>query len=212
VSNKRLPVFEKRGQLSPRERVRRLLDPGMPFLSLFTMANYLLDDPDPDTSVPGGSNILGIGFVSGTRCIIWADDSGIRAGAATTGGWRSLEMVQEIALKQKLPLIHLVESAGANLVEYEIELWANGGKLFRNLARMSAAGVPTLVVLHGASTAGGAYMPGMSDYVIGVKENGMAALAGAALGYCYGARRYGASGLEPACRANAPGALCPSQI
>ena len=181
VSNKRLPVFEKRGQLSPRERVRRLLDPGMPFLSLFTMANYLLDDPDPDTSVPGGSNILGIGFVSGTRCMIWADDSGIRAGAATTGGWRSLEAVQEIALKQKLPLIHLVESAGANLVEYEIELWANGGKLFRNLARMSAAGVPTLVVLHGASTAGGAYMPGMSDYVIGVKENGMAALAGAAL-------------------------------
>ena len=181
VSNKRLPVFEKRGQLSPRERVHRLLDPGMPFLSLFTMANYMWDDPNPDTSVPGGSNILGIGFVSGTRCMIWADDSGIRAGAATTGGWRSLEVVQDIALKQKLPLIHLVESAGANLVDYEIELWANGGKLFRNLARMSAAGIPTLVVLHGASTAGGAYMPGMSDYVIGVKENGMAALAGAAL-------------------------------
>lgn len=181
VSNKRLPVFEKRGQLSPRERVRRLLDPGMPFLSLFTMANYLLDDPNPETSVPGGSNILGIGYVSGTRCMIWADDSGIRAGAATTGGWKSLEVVQEIALKQKLPLIHMVESAGANLVEYEIELWANGGKLFRNLARLSAAGVPTIVVLHGASTAGGAYMPGMSDYVIGVKENGMAALAGAAL-------------------------------
>lgn len=181
VSNKRLPVFEKRGQLSPRERVRRLLDPGMPFLSLFTMANYLYDDPNPETSVPGGSNILGIGFVSGTRCMVWADDSGIRAGAATTGGWKSLEVVQEIALKQKLPLIHLVESAGANLVDYEIELWANGGKLFRNLARLSAAGVPTIVVLHGASTAGGAYMPGMSDYVIGVKENGMAALAGAAL-------------------------------
>lgn len=181
VSNKRLPVFEKRGQLSPRERVKRLLDPGMPFLSLFTMANYLLDDPNPETSVPGGSNILGIGFVSGTRCMIWADDSGIRAGAATTGGWKSLEAVQEIALKQKLPLIHLVESAGANLVDYEIELWANGGKLFRNLARMSAAGIPTLVVLHGASTAGGAYMPGLSDYVIGVKDNGMAALAGAAL-------------------------------
>ena len=181
ASNKRLPVFEKRGQLTPRERVRRLLDPGMPFMSLFTMANYMLDDPDPETSVPGGSNILGIGFVSGTRCMVWADDSGIRAGAATTGGWKSLEVVQDIALKQKLPLIHLVESAGANLVEYEVELWANGGKLFRNLARMSAAGIPTLVVLHGASTAGGAYMPGMSDYVIGVKENGMAALAGAAL-------------------------------
>ncbi len=180
-SNKRLPVFKKRGQLSPRQRVRRLLDPGLPFLSLFTMANYLVEDKNPETSVPGGSNILGIGFVSGVRCMIWADDSGIRAGAATTGGWQSLEVVQEIAIKQKLPLIHLVESAGANLVDYEVELWANGGKLFRNLARMSAAGIPTLVVLHGASTAGGAYMPGMSDYVIGVKENGMAALAGAAL-------------------------------
>ena len=85
LSNKRLPVFEKRGQLSPRERVKRLLDPGMPFLSLFTMANYLLDDKNPDTSVPGGSNILGIGFVSGVRAMVWADDSGIRAGAATNG-------------------------------------------------------------------------------------------------------------------------------
>ena len=181
TSNKRLAVFEKRGQLSPRERVKRLLDPGMPFLSLFNMANYLLDDSNPDTSVPGGSNIIGIGYVSGVRCMVWADDSGIRAGAATTGGWRSLEIMQNMCKQQKLPLIHLVESAGANLVDYEIELWANGGKLFRNLAQMSAQGLPTMVVLHGASTAGGAYMPGMSDYVIGVKENGMAALAGAAL-------------------------------
>jgi geranyl-CoA carboxylase beta subunit len=74
-----------------------------------------------------------------------------------------------------------VESAGANLMAYEVELWADGGKLFRNLARLSAAGLPTMVVLHGPSTAGGAYMPGMSDYVIGVKNNGMAALGGAAL-------------------------------
>ncbi|WP_371397041.1 acyl-CoA carboxylase subunit beta [Fretibacter rubidus] len=181
TSNKRLPVFEKRGQLSPRERIKRLLDPGMPFLSLFNMANYMLDDENPDTSVPGGSNIIGIGFVSGVRCMVWSDDSGIRAGAATTGGWRSLEIMQEMCMRQKLPLVHLVESAGANLVDYEVELWANGGKLFRNLARMSSKGLPTMVVLHGASTAGGAYMPGMSDYVIGVKDNGMAALAGAAL-------------------------------
>jgi len=180
-SNQRLPVFEKRGQLSPHERIKRLLDPGMPFLRLHTMANYLVDDPNPETSLPGGSNILGIGFVNGVRSMVWADDSGIRAGAATTGGWKALENIQAICLKQKLPLIHLVESAGANLMEYEIELWANGGKLFRNLAWMSAAGIPTMVVLHGPSTAGGAYMPGMSDYVIGVKNNGMAALAGAAL-------------------------------
>ncbi|GIS91256.1 MAG: hypothetical protein CM1200mP20_12970 [Pseudomonadota bacterium] len=82
---------------------------------------------------------------------------------------------------QKLPLIHLVESAGANLMQYTVELWANGGGMFHGLARLSAAGIPTFVVLHGPSTAGGAYQPGMSDYVIGVRKNGMAALAGAAL-------------------------------
>jgi geranyl-CoA carboxylase beta subunit len=74
-----------------------------------------------------------------------------------------------------------VESAGANLREYEVELWAGGGGMFYELARLSAAGIPTIAVLHGPSTAGGAYQPGMSDYVIGVRKNGMAALAGAAL-------------------------------
>ena len=81
----------------------------------------------------------------------------------------------------KAPVIHLVESAGANLLKYKVELWSRFGNVFRDLARLSAAGIPTMVVLHGGSTAGGAYMPGMSDYVIGVKENGMAALGGAAL-------------------------------
>ena len=89
--------------------------------------------------------------------------------------------LQSICKRQKLPLIHLVESAGANLLQYKVELWSKFGAIFRNLAQMSAMGLPTLVVLHGGSTAGGAYMPGMSDYVIGVKENGMAALGGAAL-------------------------------
>ena len=181
ASNRRRKTFETRGQIPPHERVARLLDPGMPFLRLHTLTNYLLQDPDPDTSIPGGSVILGIGFVSGVRCMVWADDSGIRAGAATRGGWQASLSAQELALRHKLPLIHLVESAGANLMEYEVELWAEAGKLFRNLARASAAGIPTMVVLHGPSTAGGAYMPGMSDYVIGVKHNGLAALGGAAL-------------------------------
>ena len=180
-SELRRPVFEKRGQLTPNDRLKRLLDPGMPFLRLFNMANYLWDDKNPDTSLPGGSSILGIGYVSGVRCLVWVDDSGIRAGAATTGGWQAARQAQEIAIRQKLPFIHLVESAGANLMEYEVELWANAGVIFRNLATMSAMGIPTLVVLHGPSTAGGAYMPGMSDYVVGVKNNGLAALAGAAL-------------------------------
>ena len=86
-----------------------------------------------------------------------------------------------MALKQKLPFVHLVESAGANLMNYQVDDWARGGAVFRNLARLSAAGLPTVAVLHGPSTAGGAYMPGLSDYVIGVKKNGMAALGGPAL-------------------------------
>ena len=181
ASEKRRAVFEKRGQLTPHERLTRLLDPGMPFLRLYNMANYLFEDKNPDTSIPGGSVILGIGFVKGVRSLIWVDDSGIRAGAATAGGWDACKGAQKMALNLKLPFIHLVESAGANLMDYTVELWAHAGMLFRNLAWLSAAGIPTMVLLHGPSTAGGAYMPGMSDYVIGVRNNGMAALGGAAL-------------------------------
>ena len=145
------------------------------------MANYLVDDQDPDNSIPGASMICGIGFVSGVRCMVFVDDSGINAGASTTTSISKALGILRVAQEQRLPLIHLVESAGANLMQYTVELWANGGGMFHGLARLSAAGIPTIVVLHGPSTAGGAYQPGMSDYVIGVKKNGMAALAGAAL-------------------------------
>ena len=181
LSERRRPRFEERGQLTPRERLSGLLDPGLPFLELYNMANYLVDDQDPDSSIPGASMICGIGFVSGVRCTVFVDDSGINAGASTTTSVSKALGVLRVAQEQKLPLIHLVESAGANLMRYTVELWANGGGMFHGLARLSAAGIPTIVVLHGPSTAGGAYQPGMSDYVVGVKNNGMAALAGAAL-------------------------------
>jgi len=181
LSEKRRPRFEKRGQLTPRERLKHLLDPGMPFVELYNMANFLVDDPDANTSVPGASAITGIGFISGVRCMIMADDSGINAGAITTGSIQKMLGILKISLDQKLPFIHLVESAGANLMQYTVELWAHGGGMFHGRAKLSAAGIPSIVVLHGPSTAGGAYQPGMSDYVIGVKNNGMAALAGAAL-------------------------------
>lgn len=180
-SEERRPRFEERGQLTPRERLSQLLDPGMPYLALYNMAGYLADNGDPGTSVPGASMITGIGFVSGVRCLVFVDDSGINAGASTP---RSVDKglgCLDIALKQKLPFIHLVESAGANLMDYTVELWAHGGGMFHGLAKLSAAGVPVITVLHGPSTAGGAYQPGLSDYVIGVRKNGMAALAGAAL-------------------------------
>ena len=181
ASARRRATFEKRGQLLPSDRLSRLLDPGMPFLRLHTLANFGVDEPNQETSIPGASLIVGIGFVGGVRCMIWVDDSGISAGAMTTKSGDVALSLQSICKRQKLPLIHLVESAGANLLQYKVELWSKFGAIFRNLAQMSAMGLPTLVVLHGGSTAGGAYMPGMSDYVIGVKENGMAALGGAAL-------------------------------
>jgi geranyl-CoA carboxylase beta subunit len=181
LSERRRARFAERGQITPRDRLARLLDPGMPFLRLHSLAGYLADTDDPDTSVPGSSVICGIGFVAGTRVMVWVDDSGIRAGAMGEMTLRAVLSIQDIARRQKLPLIHLVESAGANLMDYRVELWAEGGALFHNLARLSAAGIPTIAVLHGPSTAGGAYMPGLSDYVIGVRGTGMAALAGAAL-------------------------------
>ena len=182
-SEERRPVFDKRGQLSPRERLSALLDPGMPFLELYNMASYLVDDPDPETSIPGASIIMGIGYVSGVRALVFVDDSGINAGAMTGKSVDKALGAIRIAEDQKLPFIHLVESAGADLMRYEVGLWAHGGGMFAGLARLSAAGIPVITVLHGASTAGGAYQPGLSDYVIGVKGNGMAMLAGAALVY-----------------------------
>ena len=181
ASEKRRPRFEERNQQTPHDRLTLLLDPGMPFLPLYNMAGYCVDDPDPETSIPGGSVITGIGFVNGVRVMVAVDDSGINAGAVTEMGFRKLLRAIEIAYDNKLPFIHLVESAGANLMTYKVELWANAGSVFYMLAKMSAAGIPTMTVLHGPSTAGGAYMPGMSDYNVGVKHNGMAALGGAAL-------------------------------
>lgn len=178
LSASKKPRFEKRGQLLPRERLARLLDPGLPFLEIGNLAGYLLDTDDPDKSVPGSTIIAGIGYVSGVRSAIVVDDSGIRAGSLTTAGGYRLERMQEIALAQKLPFIHLVESAGGDLLNYTVESFINGGTLFANLARLSKAGLPVLAILHGSSTAGGAYMPGLSDYVVGVKKRGQAFLAG----------------------------------
>ena len=82
-SEKRRDRFKERNQLSPRERLSSLIDPGMPFFQLFNITGYLADDPDPNTSIPGASIISGIGYISGVRCFIWIDDSGINAGAIT---------------------------------------------------------------------------------------------------------------------------------
>jgi len=170
--------FEKRGQLLPRERIALLLDPGRSFLELSTLAGYCLDRPDPENSVPGGGVIAGIGYVSGTRCMISASDSGIDAGALQPMGLDKQLRAQELALENKLPYVQLVESAGANLMTYRVEEFVRGGNLFRNLARLSAAGLPVVTVTHGSSTAGGAYQTGLSDYIVMVRGRSRAFLAG----------------------------------
>ncbi len=172
------PLFDRRGQLLPRERIARLLDPGAPWVELSTMAGFGLDNPDLEKSIPGGGVIVGIGFVAGTRCVINASDAGIDAGAIQAMGRQKIVRGQAIALENRLPYIQLIESAGANLLKYEVEGFIEGGSIFYNLARLSAAGCPVLGVVHGSSTAGGAYMPGLSDYVIMVRGRAKAFLAG----------------------------------
>jgi geranyl-CoA carboxylase beta subunit len=178
ASAKSRPVFDKRGQLLPRERVALLLDPGAPYLPLCSLAGYLQDTREAEQSVPGGGIVAGIGFVSGVRCMVVASDSGIEAGAIQPMGLDKILRVQEMALQNKLPFIHLVESAGANLMRYRVEGFVHGGALFRNLARLSAAGIPVITVQHGSGTAGGAYMPGLSDVVVMVRKRSRAFLAG----------------------------------
>jgi len=107
-----------------------------------------------------------------------ADDSGIDAGALQALGIEKFQRAQAIALQNKLPFVHLVESAGANLLKYKVEQFVLGGGNFHGLARLSAAGIPVLAVVHGPSTAGGAYMTGLADQVIMVQGRGRAFLAG----------------------------------
>ena len=178
TSGKSRERFEKRGQLLPRERLSLLLDPGTPFLEIGSLAGLGLDNADLDKSVPGGGVIGGIGWVSGVRVMVNASDSGIDAGALQPMGIPKQLRMQELALENKLPYVQLVESAGANLMTYKVEEFVTGGNLFRNIARISAAGLPVVTVTHGSSTAGGAYQTGLSDYIIMVRGRSRAFLAG----------------------------------
>ena len=180
-SDEKKPRFKKRGQLTPRERLAALIDPGSEFIELYNMANYLIEDSNPESSLPGANLISGIGFIENIKCLIMVDDSGIKAGATSEATIEKALGCLDISLKQKLPLIHLVESAGVDLLNYNVKLWSKFGSVFYKKAKLSASGIPVVAVLHGFSTAGGAYQIGMSDYVIAVKGNGMAALAGSAL-------------------------------
>jgi geranyl-CoA carboxylase beta subunit len=168
--------FHRRGQLLPRERVELLLDRGSPFLELATLAGYKYHD-DTDGALAGGNTIAGIGWVAGTTCLVVASNAAIKGGTIAPWGLQKTLRAQTLALENKLPLVSLVESGGANLL-YQQEIFIPGGEAFYNQARLSAAGIPQITVVHGSSTAGGAYMPGLSDFVVMVRKRAKVFLAG----------------------------------
>jgi len=170
------PKFDKRGQVLPHERVQLLLDPGSPFVELCGLAGYQMHD-DKDGSDAGGGILAGIGYVSGVRCLVTASNSAIKGGTISPAGLHKTLRLQQIALENKLPVLTLAESGGANL-NYAGEIFVEGARSFANQARMSAAGIPMVTVVHGNATAGGAYQPGLSDYMVVVRKRSQMFLAG----------------------------------
>ncbi|HEX6472328.1 MAG TPA: carboxyl transferase domain-containing protein [Streptosporangiaceae bacterium] len=160
-----------RGKLLARERVELLLDPDSPFLELSPLAAW-------GTEFPVGAGLVtGIGVVEGVECLITANDPTVRGGSSNPWTVRKSFRAGEIALANRLPSIHLVESGGADLPTQK-DIFIPGGRLFRDLTRLSAAGIPTIALVFGNSTAGGAYTPGMCDYVVMVKERAKVFLGG----------------------------------
>ena len=165
-----------RGKLLPRDRVERLLDPGSPFLELGQLAaNGLYGD-----EVPGAGIITGIGRVSGRQCMIFANDATVKGGTYFPMTVKKHLRAQEIARENRLPCVYLVDSGGANLPN-QAEVFPDRdhfGRFFFNQANMSAQGIPQIASVMGSCTAGGAYVPAMSDESVIVREQGTIFLAG----------------------------------
>jgi acetyl-CoA carboxylase carboxyltransferase component len=161
-----------RGKLLPRERVERLLDRDSAFLEICPLAGM-----HEGGVVPGGSMIVGIGAVSGVRSLITASDSTVLGGAINTWGVQRSARAAQIAHENRLPTINLIESAGADLPN-QAEIFVPGGAGFRAITRRSAEKLPTVSLVFGSCTAGGAYIPGMSDYTVMVKDQAAMYLAG----------------------------------
>src|SRR5262245_23689500 len=160
-----------RGKLLARERIELLLDEDSPFLELSPLAAY------GTPYAVGASVVTGIGVVSGVECVISASDPTVKGGASNPFTVRKAFRAADIAFENRLPTINLVESGGADLPTQK-EIFIPGGRTFRDLTRASAQGIPTIALVFGNSTAGGAYLPGMSDHVVMVKERAKVFLAG----------------------------------
>ncbi len=165
-----------RGKLLPRERVERLLDPGSPFLEIGQLAANDLYDGE----VPGAGVIAGIGRVSGRQCMIVANDATVKGGTYYPMTVKKHLRAQEVALENRLPCIYLVDSGGANL-PHQAEVFPDRdhfGRIFFNQANMSARQIPQIACVMGSCTAGGAYVPAMSDETVIVRGQGTIFLAG----------------------------------
>jgi acetyl-CoA carboxylase carboxyltransferase component len=161
----------QRGKLLARERIELLLDRDTAFLELAPLAAWGTE------YLVGASSVVGIGVVSGTECLISAHDPTVRGGAMNPYTFRKGARASDIALENRLPVVNLVESGGADLPA-QAELFIPGGRAFRDLTRLSAAGVPTVALVFGNSTAGGAYVPGMSDYIVMIEQRSKVFLGG----------------------------------
>ena len=170
-----------RGKLLPRDRVQMLLDPGTPFLELSPLAAYgMYPDKDGTDSAPCAGVIAGIGRVSGVDCMIVCNDATVKGGTYYPLTVKKHLRAQEVALQNKLPCIYLVDSGGANLPNQD-EVFPDRdhfGRIFFNQANMSAEGIAQIAVVMGSCTAGGAYVPAMSDEAIIVKNQGTIFLGG----------------------------------
>jgi acetyl-CoA carboxylase carboxyltransferase component len=173
-----------RGKLTVRDRVALLLDPDSPFLELSPLAGYYTD------YAVGGGMVLGIGVVEGTECVVVANDPTDLGGAMTSVSIRKLLRALQVARDNRLPYIQFVESAGGDLrglaagedpeavMRRNLDHFAESGRMFHDITELSAKGIPTISVVFGSSTAGGAYQPGLSDYNIFVRGGAKVFLGG----------------------------------
>ncbi|GAM82252.1 hypothetical protein ANO11243_002310 [Dothideomycetidae sp. 11243] len=167
----------QRGKMLVRDRIAALIDPGTPFMELSALAGY---EVYPGEDTPGAGMVTGIGTVEGVMCMIVANDSTVKGGTYYPMTVKKHLRAQEIAQQNRLPCIYLVDSGGANL-PHQADVFPDRdhfGRIFFNQARMSSMGIPQLSVVMGPCTAGGAYVPSMSDESIIVQEQGHIFLAG----------------------------------
>src|ERR1700726_606252 len=165
-----------RGKLLPRDRIAQLLDPGTPFLELSQMAAYGMYNDD----APGAGVITGIGRIAGQECMIVCNDATVKGGTYYPVTVKKHLRAQEIAEENRLPCVYLVDSGGANLPN-QAEVFPDRdhfGRIFYNMAQMSALGIAQVAAVMGSCTAGGAYVPAMADESIMVRDQGPISLAG----------------------------------